>query len=104
MSQPSRTEFNKLRESVGELTVALAQADKDIGFLKSESADANKVLDKFRAQLQQMHSQVAILQSAFDTFKSRWDESDRRRWTVYGVMLAASLIFVANLVLLFLKR
>jgi hypothetical protein len=34
----------------------------------------------------------------------RWDESDRRRWTVYGVMLAAALTFVANLVLLFLKR
>jgi chromosome segregation ATPase len=104
MSQPSRTEFNKLRETVGELTVALAQADKEIGFVKSESNEAKQVLEKFRDQLQQMHSQVAVLQSSFDTFKTRWDESDRRRWTVYGVMLAAALTFVANLVLLFLKR
>lgn len=104
MSQPSRTEFNKLREIVGELTVALAQADKEIGFLRSESTEAKQLQEKFRDQLQQMHSQVAVLQAAFDDFKKRWDESDRRRWTVYGVMLAASLTFVANLVLLFLKR
>jgi hypothetical protein len=61
-------------------------------------------LDKFRDQLAVQQTQIAVLQASFAELTKRWDESDRRRWTVYGVMLAASLTFVANLVLLFLKR
>jgi hypothetical protein len=49
-------------------------------------------------------ARLAVLESHFDEFKKRWEESDRRRWTIYGVMLAASLTFIANLILLFLRK
>ena len=104
MSQPTRTEVNKIGESLAAITVAVAQAEKDIGYLKVESMDSKRLLEKYRDEFQQLQSQVAVIQANLNNLRTRWDESDRRRWTVYGVMLAASLTFVANLVLLFLKR
>jgi RNase adaptor protein for sRNA GlmZ degradation len=62
------------------------------------------IVEKVREQVSAIQTQVAVLQASQLDLVKRWDESDRRRWTVYGVMLAAALTFVANLVLLFLKR
>ena len=104
MSQPTRTEVNKIGEAVTDLSVAVAESRKAIEYQQSDSRESKQLFEKYRDQFQQLQSQVAVIQAGLDDLKKRWDESDRRRWTVYGVMLAASLTFVANLVLLFLKR
>jgi hypothetical protein len=69
-----------------------------------DGKDSRQLSDRLRDQISSLQMQNAVLTAAFDDFKKRWDESDRRRWTVYGVMIAAGLSFVANLILLFLKR
>lgn len=104
MSQPTKGDYTKLSDSVRELSNYSAETRSDIGYLRQALADIRKDLDKEREQNSALRTQVAVLQSSHDDFKKRWDESDRRRWTVFGVMLAASLTFFANLILLFLKR
>jgi hypothetical protein len=63
-----------------------------------------ETIDKQRDQISTFQTQTAVLQANFADLTKRWDESDRRRWTVFGVMIAAGLSFLANLILLFLKR
>jgi predicted nucleic acid-binding Zn-ribbon protein len=104
LSQPTKAEVTKIAEAVNTLTTLVAETRKDIEYTQADSTDLKRGLEKLSDQFHELRSQVAALQAGFDEFKKRWDDSDRRRWTVYGVMIAAALTFVANLVLLFLKR
>ncbi len=100
----TEAELQRLGEAIAGLNERTASLDAKIqrGFKDFERLEA--VIDKLRDQLAAQQTQSAVLQASFAELTKRWDESDRRRWTVYGVMLAASHTFVANLVLLFLKR
>ena len=74
---------------------------------KIVATDVEKVetiIDRLREQNSALQTQTAVLQASQADLVKRWDESDRRRWTVYGVMIGAILTFAANLILLFLKR
>jgi chromosome segregation ATPase len=61
-------------------------------------------IDKVRDEVANLRSLVAVQTALLDDFRKRWEESDRRRWTIYGVMLAAAFTFIANLVLLILRK
>ncbi|MBO0697662.1 MAG: hypothetical protein J2P46_04660 [Zavarzinella sp.] len=100
----TEAELHRLGEAIAGLNERTASLDAKIqrGFKDVEKLEAT--LDKLRDQLAAQQTQIAVLQANFADLTKRWDESDRRRWTVYGVMLAAALTFVANPVLLFLKR
>jgi hypothetical protein len=91
VSQPTRAEITKIGDAVNSLALAVAQSRTTIEFLQADSADSKRILEKIRDQIQQVHAQVAVLQASQADLTKRWDESDRRRWTVYGVMLAAGL-------------
>jgi len=104
VSSVTKTEFNRLGESLKLLEKVSAILELDVQYLQNDGKDAKQVLEKFREQIATLQTQNAVLNAAFEDFKKRWDESDRRRWTVYGVMIAAGLAFVANLILLFLRR
>jgi septal ring factor EnvC (AmiA/AmiB activator) len=103
MTQTER-EIQQIKQ---ELATVVERVDWTRSELASTKSTFNKVdeeLDKLRETISTMQTRLEVVAAGFEEFKKRWDESDRRRWTVYGVLLAASLTFVANLVLLFLKR
>jgi len=104
VSQPTKADFSKLGEIVQGLQVASAEDRKDIEHLRLAVAQFRDDLLRERELVADLRIENGIQKASFEEYKKRWDESDRRRWTVYGVMLAAALTFVANLVLLFLKR
>jgi chromosome segregation ATPase len=103
--------MTKTEHEIQEIKRSLATLLERVDFARNEIAAGQKAteklettVDKLRESLTTLPMRVEVVAAAFDEFKKRWDESDHRRWTVYGVMLAAALTFVANLVLLFLKR
>jgi predicted nucleic acid-binding Zn-ribbon protein len=103
--------MTKTEHEIQEIKRNLATLLERVDFARNEIASGQKVaeklettVEKLREALAAVQTRVEVVAAGFDDFKKRWDESDRRRWTVYGVMLAAALTFVANLVLLFLKR
>ena len=97
-------ELQRLSEVISTLVERTASNKSDIKTVSDYVTKLEGVAEKVREQNATLQVQLAVLQANFADLTKRWDESDRRRWTVYGVMLAASLTFVANLVLLFLKR
>jgi hypothetical protein len=104
VSQPTKADYTKLSDTLQAALQNGVEYRKDIEYLRSAVADLKKEAEKARDQVTTLQTQNAILQANFADLTKRWDESDRRRWTVYGVMIAAGLSFVANLILLFLKR
>ena len=72
--------------------------------LENERSRVEALFDKIRDVTSGLQMQGAVHASGIDDFKKRWEESDRRRWTIFGVMLAAILTFAANLILLFMRK
>jgi len=97
-------ELQRLSEALGTLVERTYSNKSDVTAVMDFAEKLEKIIEKIREQNTSLQTQLAVLQANFANLTKRWDESDRRRWTVYGVLLAASLTFVANLVLLFLKR
>jgi predicted nucleic acid-binding Zn-ribbon protein len=97
-------ELQRLSEALGTLVERTYSNKSDVTAVMDFAEKLEKIIEKIREQNTSLQTQLAVLQANFADLTKRWDESDRRRWTVYGVLLAASLTFVANLVLLFLKR
>lgn len=97
-------EFKRLGESVAALIERVKAEDAAIDALSKSLEKSDTLSDKLRDQLFALQTQIAVLQANFSDLNKRWDESDRRRWTVYGVMIAAVLTFAANLVLLVLRK
>jgi acyl carrier protein phosphodiesterase len=97
-------ELQRIGEVLAALNERTAAIQSDIDALWKDLERRETAFEKLRGQIAAQQIQIAVLQASFAELTERWDESDRRRWTVYGVMLAAALTFVANLVLLFLKR
>jgi chromosome segregation ATPase len=97
-------ELQRLGEVLAALNERTAAILADVEAVWDDLEKADVAVERLKDQLAAHQTQIAVLQASFADLTKRWDESDRRRWTVYGVMLAASLTFVANLVLLFLKR
>src|SRR5262245_40441649 len=97
-------ELQRIGEVLAALNERSAAIQSDIDAVWKDSERREVAVEKIRDQVATQQTQIAVLQANFADLTKRWDESDRRRWTVYGVMLAAALTFVANLVLLFLKR
>ena len=128
MSQPTKAEFVKLSDTVGEMLVRAAVSERDIEQLSRDAdrlaAACQLLRDKFpeieklsgivdrlvassetlRDRFEATVAEQAVLKSTVTDWEKRWQESDRRRWTIYGVMLATVLTFVANLTLLLLRR
>lgn len=100
----SEKELQRLSISLAVTSEQILSLRVGIEELKEESNNQKLVAERLREGLISVQTQVAVLQASFEDFKKRWDDSDRRRWTVYGVMIAAGLTFVANLILLFFKR
>jgi len=104
MSQPTKGEFEKLRESVATIDKSLDVARDRLSSLKERFEKGETDSEKLRDQISDLRTQLQVLHANFEDFKRRGEESERRRWTVYGVMLAAALTFIANLVLLLLRK
>ncbi len=104
MSLPTKTEFVTLSETVNVMRISGAVTEKEVENLVEEAARLRAADDAVREKLMEALVETAVLKSTVKDWEKRWDESDRRRWTVYGVMLAAVLTFVANLTLLLLRR
>ena len=100
----TEVELQRLGEAIAGLNERTASYKAELEIARKSTEKLEAVVDRLRDNLATQQAQIAVLQANFADLIKRWDESDRRRWTVYGVMLAASLTFVANLVLLFLKR
>lgn len=103
MTQTER-EIQQIKQTIATLMERVDTTRNEIAAVKPLTDKFESTLDKVRDSVAALQTRVEVVAAGFDDFKKRWDESDRRRWTVYGVMLAAALTFVANLVLLFLKR
>ena len=86
------------------MRISEAAAEKDIENLIAEISPLRTAHEDIRDRLQEAQIETAVLKSSVKDWEKRWEESDRRRWTIYGVMLAAVLTFVANLTLLLLRR
>jgi uncharacterized coiled-coil DUF342 family protein len=97
-------EIQEVRETLVTHFERIEGARADLELVREGADKTDEAIDKLKDSLSAVQSQVAVLQAGFADLAKRWDDSDRRRWTVYGVMLAAVLTFFANLVLLFLKR
>jgi predicted nucleic acid-binding Zn-ribbon protein len=97
-------ELQRLSEGIVTLTERANRNESDVEDVADDVERVDGGVEKLREQISSLQTEVAVLKASQLDLIKRWDESDRRRWTVYGVMLAASLTFVANLVLLFLKR
>jgi small-conductance mechanosensitive channel len=97
-------ELQRLSEGIVTPTERTNRNESDIDDVADDVERVDGIVEKLREQISALQTQLAVLHASQLDLVKRWDESDRRRWAVYGVMLAASLTFVANLVLLFLKR
>jgi len=97
-------EIQELKQAVATQIERLDAARQTMQSLQDHLDRTEAQVEKHRDLASDQKTQVAVLTAGFDEFKKRWDESERRRWTVYGVILAAALTFVANLVLLLLRR
>jgi hypothetical protein len=72
--------------------------------LWKEMEKLEAIVDKNRDAAAETRMTNAVQTARFDEFQKRWDESDRRRWTIHGLMIGATVTFVANLVLLFPRK
>jgi septal ring factor EnvC (AmiA/AmiB activator) len=97
-------ELQKLNQAIALHELRSIEVQADIEDLSKELEKLEAILDKNRDHVADLRSLVAVQTALLDDFKKRWEESDRRRWTIYGVMLAAALTFIANLVLLLLRK
>ncbi len=104
MSQPTKADFQRLNDIVVETDKSLDVAWNEIQGLDIHCTKLEQTIEKLRDQCSELGSQVRVLDAGFADFKKRWEESDHRRWTIYGVMLAAALTFIANLTLLLLRK
>ena len=100
----TETELQQIKSEIAFLTEKTTGNATNIDDVWSDLEKTDELIDKLRDQLAAQQTQIAVVATTLEDLKKRWDESDRRRWTVYGVALAATLTFAANLVLLFLKR
>jgi predicted nucleic acid-binding Zn-ribbon protein len=101
-------DLQELRNTLAVQGERLDRSREDMESLKEETAKIASRIEssneKSNDDSSDFKARLAVLKSHFDEFKKRCEESDRRRWTIYGVMVAASLTFIANLVLLFLRK
>jgi predicted nucleic acid-binding Zn-ribbon protein len=103
MTQTER-EIQELKQALATQIERLDAARQELQPLRERLEKLESQLEKQRDQSSDSKVQIAVLTAGFEEFKKRWDESDRRRWTVYGVFLAAALTFAANLILLVLRK
>lgn len=98
------SEIQEIKKNLATLSDRLDYARQEIASGQKSTEKLEALIDKLRETLAAQQTRIEVVAAGFDEFKKRWDESDRRKWTVYGVAIAAGLSFLANLILLFLKR
>jgi len=103
MTQTER-ELQRLSERIVIHEERISDARDDDDDLSKALEKQRDSIDNVRDDIANLRSLVAVQTALLDDLKKRWEESDRRRWTIYGVMLAAAFTFMANLLLLLLRK
>jgi uncharacterized coiled-coil DUF342 family protein len=103
MTQTER-EIQQIKQELAPMVEPVDWTREESASTKTRINELNAQLDKLRDAVFGLQTRIEVVAAGFEEFKKRWDESDRRRWTIYGVMIGAILTFIANLILLFLKR
>ena len=115
MTAPLKQDIQKMSEGVSELDKQVRVTRVEVDGLRQSLArhedlsqrtedKQDQTVEKVRDQVVVLQSQVAVLAASLSDLKKRWDESDLRRWSLYGMFLGAALTFAANLILLLLRR
>jgi len=98
------TYMDRLDTARSEIDVLRKSCEKLTSQLETERTRVEVTLEKLRDATSGLQTQTAVHASSLDDLKKRWEESERRRWAIFGVGLAAVLSLVTNLVLLFLRK
>jgi N-glycosylase/DNA lyase len=84
-------EIQEIKKNLAAFLERLDFARQEIAARQKSAEKLEATVEKLRESLSTLQTRVEDVAAGFDEFKNRWDESDRRRWTVYGVMIAAGL-------------
>jgi chromosome segregation ATPase len=104
VTQPTKAEFQKLSELATTLDkrVELVQSQVDAVGKLTEKVEQSH--DKLRELVADLKAEVRGLAGTVEEMKKKIDESDRRLWMLVGLIVAAVLTFVANIVVALVRK
>lgn len=95
------------RQATQTLTVLTTRADYD----QRRSDDLQRQLDEERAlgrerdrQLEAVRTENALLRQRLDDHLKRTETTDARRWTLAGLLIAATLSFAGNIAVALIRK
>lgn len=104
MSPPTKAEVASLGQAVATVDKLVEVTRKEVEFVRADTDEGKRYLDKIRDQVADLQAAVAVLNQKVDDLRAKSDEAGRRLWTLVGLVVAAALSFAANLVVAFIRK
>jgi uncharacterized coiled-coil DUF342 family protein len=86
------------------LTTALERHNEQIATLRRESDELKERGDATREAVAELQKKVALVQQSIQQLRKDWDDWDRKRWILVGLVVGAVFSFVANLMLVLARK
>lgn len=93
-----------LTDQVRELSSTVAHLEERSNNLRGEVSRSDALLIRQGEDLRDLQVRLKVIESRFDDLKRAREETERRRWQIWVVGIAAVLSLVANLVLTFVRK